>query len=410
VERSYQMSLRKWTEYLSAWRSATLYILYAFLALIYAFGKKNYTRANYSKQNLFARFPIPVISFIKNLIPESARLMANKMSPLEIYKFIRQLSKYLNNPRKIRKLINSNRNRNSNVNSLVIRSHTDFSHDGHLGDIVYSLLAMKSIHEAHKKKINYYIKSDVENDSFLKGHPSGGNVMISEGSFRFISPLVLSQNYINKTFYAKQNEISRDVTDLSLFRNGFVNTSSGLITDWYSKAFGIEMNLAIKWLEVRKKHPQYADALIISRSTRYLNQSIDYSFLKYIKKVFFIGSIDEYKIFKKRFKLNNLKFIKVKDALHAAEIINSCKCFVGNQSLFFSIAEGLKVPRALEVYELAPNVVPIGNNCINYIFTIHILKFISKIFDMPTLAIKNKAPNYIHILKNNSPYAPENFK
>jgi hypothetical protein len=400
------MSLRKWTKYLSAWRSATLYILYALLALIYAYGKKNYARANYSKQNLFAGFPNPLIGMVKNLIPQIAKNMAIRKSSLEIKRSIGKLLKFLNNPSKIIRLINyyyynnNNNNNNNNANSLVIRSHTDFSHDGHLGDIVYSLLAMKSIHEAHKKKINYYIKSDVENASFLKGHPSGGNVMISEGSFRFISPLVLSQNYINKTFYAKQKEISRDVTDLSLFRNGFVNTSSGLITDWYSKAFGIEMNLASKWLEVRKKHPQYADALIISRSTRYLNQSIDYSFLKYIKKVFFIGSIDEYEIFKKRFKLNNLKFIKVKDALHAAEIINSCKCFVGNQSLFFSIAEGLKVPRALEVYELAPNVVPIGNNCINYIFTIHILKFISKIFDMPTLAIKNKAPNYIHILKN----------
>jgi len=390
------MSLRKWTKYLSAWRLATLYILYAFVALIYAFGKKNYARANYSKQNLFARFPSPLIGMVKNLIPQKAKIMAIRKSSLEIKSFIRQLLKSLNNPRKIIRLINNNNN-NNNANSLVIRSHTDFSHDGHLGDIVYSLLAMKSIHEAHKKKINYYIKSDVENDSFLKGHPSGGNVMISEGSFRFISPLVLSQNYINKTFYAKQKEISRDVTDLSLFRNGFVNTSSGLITDWYSKAFGIQMNLAIKWLEVKKKHPQYADALIISRSTRYLNQSIDYSFLKYIKKVLFIGSIDEYEIFKKRFKLNNLKFIKVKDALHAAEIINSCKCFVGNQSLFFSIAEGLKARRALEVFEPAPNVIPLGANNISYIFTKPLITFLSASFKIPKLTLKNRAPQYIHI-------------
>jgi len=392
------MSLRKWTKYLSAWRLATLYILFAFLALIYAFGKKNYARDDYSKQNLFARFPSPLIGMIKNLIPQIVKIIAIRKSSLEIISFIRQLLKSLNNPRKIIRLINNNNYNNNNANSLAIRSHTDFSHDGHLGDIVYSLLAMKSIHEAHKKKINYYIKSDVENASFLKGHPSGGNVMISEGSFRFISPLVLSQNYINKTFYAKQKEISQDVTDLSLFRNGFVNTSSGLITDWYSKAFGIEMNLASKWLEVRKKHPQYADALIISRSTRYLNQSIDYSFLKYIKKVFFIGSIDEYEIFKKRFKLNNLKFIKVKDALHAAEIINSCKCFVGNQSLFFSIAEGLKVPRALEVYEPAPNVIPLGKDCISFLFISHLVDFVSEKFGVNDLIIINKPPKYTHIL------------
>jgi ADP-heptose:LPS heptosyltransferase len=43
-----------------------------------------------------------------------------------------------------------------------------------------------------------------------------------------------------------------------------------------------------------------------------------------------------------------------------AECIASCKFFIGNQSSPFAVAEQLKVPRIVEVYPQAPNVIPTG--------------------------------------------------
>jgi hypothetical protein len=40
----------------------------------------------------------------------------------------------------------------------------------------------------------------------------------------------------------------------------------------------------------------------------------------------------------------------------------SCKLFLGNASMMFQIAEGLKIPRILETFQPMPNVIPFGKN------------------------------------------------
>jgi hypothetical protein len=51
-----------------------------------------------------------------------------------------------------------------------------------------------------------------------------------------------------------------------------------------------------------------------------------------------------------------------------ATLINSCKLFIGNQSFPFSIAEGLKVNRLLEVYHLSPNVIVEGKGAQDFLY------------------------------------------
>jgi UDP-2,3-diacylglucosamine pyrophosphatase LpxH len=58
--------------------------------------------------------------------------------------------------------------------------------------------------------------------------------------------------------------------------------------------------------------------------------------------------------------IKDLKYLEVIDFLHAAEIINNCKVFIGNQSMNFAIAEQLKSNRILEMYFGCPNVIPCG--------------------------------------------------
>ena len=49
------------------------------------------------------------------------------------------------------------------------------------------------------------------------------------------------------------------------------------------------------------------------------------------------------------------------------QIIAGSKLFVGNQSFAFSVAEGLKHPRVLEVYYQANNCQPHGNDGYTYL-------------------------------------------
>ena len=63
-----------------------------------------------------------------------------------------------------------------------------------------------------------------------------------------------------------------------------------------------------------------------------------------------------------------LQFYKVNNFLEMATIIAGSKLFIGNQSFPFSLAEGLKANRLLEVYFQCPNVIPTGNNGFNFCF------------------------------------------
>ena len=58
-----------------------------------------------------------------------------------------------------------------------------------------------------------------------------------------------------------------------------------------------------------------------------------------------------------------------------SQIIKSSKFFLGNQSLAFSIAEGLKVPRILESRPDFPVVQPQGGKCYDFYFQTHFEKY-----------------------------------
>ena len=75
----------------------------------------------------------------------------------------------------------------------------------------------------------------------------------------------------------------------------------------------------------------------------------------------------------------HLKWIQVNDFLELAGIIAGCKLFIGNQSFPFSIAEGLKVPRILEVYYKAANVIPEGENAHDFYFQEHLEELVSRL-------------------------------
>lgn len=138
----------------------------------------------------------------------------------------------------------------------------------------------------------------------------------------------------------------------------FVNSWKSTTHNWTAVMLGLVCDLSKPWLKVEPDRT-FQDSIVVARSARYRNNAISYSFLGKYRKVVFVGIEDEYIDFRQH--VPQAEWVRVKDFLEMARIIAGSRLFIGNQSFPFSIAEGLKVPRVVELDPIAPNVVPAGD-------------------------------------------------
>ncbi|MBE9583920.1 hypothetical protein IM792_05625 [Mucilaginibacter sp. JRF] len=241
----------------------------------------------------------------------------------------------------------------------------NFSHSGNAGDIIYALPTIKKIQEITGTRVNLYLKLDqpLELKPGYK-HPLG-NVMLNQKMVDMLLPLISKQPYIT---YCGVNTGQEIDIDLDFFRNGPMPLDKGNIARWCGYITGINPDLGSAWLTV-EANKEYNDTIIIARSERYQNITIDHSFLNDYKNVVFVGVKSEYDAIKT--KLSGIEWVRVDDFLQLAEMIAGCKFFIGNQSFPFSVAEGLKVKRVLETSFEVINVIPEGPNAFDFFFQQH---------------------------------------
>lgn len=227
----------------------------------------------------------------------------------------------------------------------------NLSHSGNIGDIIYSLPTV--IYFSTKYKINFYLKTE-EFAQYLEfqKHPLN-NVKLSRNFANKLIPLLKDQHYIQNCDIYDNQQIDIDLDD---FRQLDFDFSNGHLPRWYFYAFLANYDLAQPWLWVKTE--EYNNKIIVNRTSRYRNLSINYKFLKDYN-VTFLGLKQEYEDFLKE--VPNAEHIEATDFLHLAKILKSCALFIGNQSFAFSVAEGLKITRVLEVCPFAPNVIPHGD-------------------------------------------------
>ncbi|MDB5117409.1 MAG: hypothetical protein JWQ79_2901 [Mucilaginibacter sp.] len=252
-------------------------------------------------------------------------------------------------------------------------SEININHSGNAGDIIYALATLKRIHELTGVNINLYLK--ISQPRAMPKHMSHplGTVMLNQKMVDLLAPLVLSQNYINgcETYNGQQIHI-----DLDFFRSKLIPVDRGNIARWCGYLTGVTPQLWKNWLTV-EPDKTYANTIVLARSERYRNISINYAFLQKYSEVVFIGVASEYEDMRKS--IPNLKWVQVDDFLKLAQIIAGCKFFIGNQSFPFSIAEGLKVPRILELYYEIANVIPEGENAYDFFFQEHFESLVNEL-------------------------------
>lgn len=267
------------------------------------------------------------------------------------------ISKFQNNKKKHIKELNKKiiNNINNISNKIEKKRNITFLHSGHLGDIINSLPVVKEI--SKKVKCNFLIKTH-----------SSKNINLTKDAFNKIYPLLKSQPYISKVDQYRGQKID---INLDFFRELPINFNVDSVR-WYSHLTGVFPDLNKPYLLNIKKKYEYKNSIIIIRSLRRQNKNINFNFLKKNRKIFFIGLYPEYLDLKKQIK--NLNFYNCKNFLEMAEIINSCKLFIGNLSFGYTIAEALKVPRLLESYLDFPLVYPNGKKGYEFYFQRHFEK------------------------------------
>jgi hypothetical protein len=283
-----------------------------------------------------------------------------------------------------------------------------FRHSGRLGDIICALPLVKRIAEQRRERADFYIPNDVP--SKLEGnvyHP-GGELMVSRGLFDFIAPLIAAQPYIGQLRFVPSPELPADAIDLDRFRNGELNLKAGMIQGWYRKAFGVAFALEDAWLTVPGDRPDEGDRfdVLVNHTTRFCNTRIDYGVLQPAGRIGFVGLGYEYEEFIRTSGLTGVTHVQVADALQLARHLVRARVVVGNQSLCFAIAEGLKVTRALEVFEPVPTAIPVGGRCTEYIRTEGLAAFLSEVLGRDVPARPDLPGGFVDSIKAQDGWRP----
>jgi ADP-heptose:LPS heptosyltransferase len=241
----------------------------------------------------------------------------------------------------------------------------NFLHSGHLGDLIYALPVVKELAKDHI--CHFYIQTNKKMFVEYYKHPSG-NVFIDDRMLNLFLPLMKEQKFIHKV--EKYNDQEIDV-NLDIFRELPVNILFNS-PRWYFHITGVQVDLSEPYLDVLP-HEKIKNKIVILRTFRGRSQFVNYKFLENYKDLIFIGLKNEYDDLKQDVK--NLEFYDCKDFLDMARIIKACKFFIGNKSVAYALAEGMKVPRILEAEPPFPVVQPIGKNAFDFYYQPHFEKW-----------------------------------
>lgn len=218
--------------------------------------------------------------------------------------------------------------------AVAINGANTYLHAGNLGDVIYSLPAIKALGGG-----DLIISPEQRKTAVC-------SVPINQEQFDIFKPLLDQQTYLRSVKFS-QKYPSGTVIDLNQFRSIWIQPSlkkqEGI--DTLCKAHFWTLDIMDKfdddetWLQV--KDPIVTDKIIIHRSPRY--QSNDFPWARLVserqKDLLFVGLKSEHTAFEKAF--GAVGFWMVNDLLEMARLIAGSRCFIGNQSSPLSIAIGL---------------------------------------------------------------------
>lgn len=202
----------------------------------------------------------------------------------------------------------------------------DYSHSGDLGDIIYSLAAIKA---AGGGNLYLYPAKDTREP-------------MTRARFDVIASLLKSQNYIGEVGYVPN--VVKGSFDLGLIRN-YLRYGQTILEGFFEM---VKLPVTCDpWLKVK---PIEIMPVIFAKSVRYHNPLFDWPGIvkKYANCAGFIGLKSEYDTFINTYDTNICR-IDTQDLFAAASVIAGSKLFIANQSCPAAIGHALGVNMILEV-------------------------------------------------------------
>lgn len=248
---------------------------------------------------------------------------------------------------------------------------TNFLHDGTIGDCWAAMPSMKEYYKKTGKKVVIYLTNGqaafyYEGATHPTVSPDGKTmVMLNKKMIDMMIPLFKAQPYIAD---AKEHNGEHIVVNLNMIRETFVNMPYHSLSKWYWYVFpDLACDLSKPYISVPETDMNFAKGkMIVARTERYINHSINYHFLKkYQDKLIFAGTELEHIIFNARFSLNIPRLI-VNDFLELAQAVKQSIGLLSNQTMIAQIAEGTKSPRIVELCKEAPNVDFVGESAFEF--------------------------------------------
>jgi hypothetical protein len=253
---------------------------------------------------------------------------------------------------------------------LENKKEINFLHSGHCGDIINSLPVIKKIANSHICNLYLRLNKTIPVDHL--DHPFG-QVYLNDRGFKMLDPLLKKQKYLSNVEIFKGQEID---VNLDLIRELPIALEFDSMRYSFHIA-GEQTDLSEEFIQV-EEHEKVKNKIVIQRSLRRQNHLINYKFLNKYEDVYFVGVKNEYEELKKE--INHLIFYDCESFLEMASIIKSSKIFIGNASLGFTLAEGLKIPRLLESSPWSSPQQVHGKNGYDFFFQSHFEKFFNILY------------------------------
>lgn len=232
--------------------------------------------------------------------------------------------------------------RTSHGNTQASCSMLTFIHSGDAGDLIYALPVIKHIAPAGA--------------DLILGTKQRVRAAFSPEWGANIIPLLEIQPYIKGV----RIQVDGDswTHDMDPFRNlVFTRTKRGKnLTSYTCDVFGVPYSCADQpWLSV--DYPVHVGGcpVVVNRTSRYNNPNFPWVRVcaTYRDRMVFVGTKDEWERFS--FAYGSIPYCPTSNALELARMIAGCRLFIGNQSLCYAIAEGLKQNTLQETFPRFPD-------------------------------------------------------
>ena len=222
----------------------------------------------------------------------------------------------------------------------VERRKRTFRHSGARGDLVYGLSAVKAMGGG-----TLYLN---------RGEKCHFGIPMGDAEFEGVRRFLKAQPYVDEVLDWKGEPVDCDMDEFRRLRLDY-----NLLSDAQQMCFGVSNGDAEPWLEAE---PVPAGEIVVGRSERY-HGPFDWDVLRpWTDRCVFVGSKAERDGFMERTGMD-IRLADTPTWAELAGVIRAAKLFVGNQSLAYSMAEAMKVPRVLETYAACPNCDPRGSDC-----------------------------------------------